>query len=269
MKMPIQFITVGGSSTDPATRFVKYRNWQEVADLFTPWADGMLLRAVAGLSADHQKTDIGMAYYGQRLFVEVDTGDQARRDGMAWLVDDYLAFWSDWMKANEGKRLISYLGAVPATKAWMSGRGLWARYYRPYKPCFLSNYASVIVDCAAALDKSSPTYKCLNWARNRGFPVGIESLEVLTQSHWLGFDVLTDHNRIRHAYDHPDGWMLARDVRKAWGEPILGVVIDDKRERLECCEYWRHSDHGGWTIATQTHDLTPAEWEGKVQGATR
>ena len=74
--------------------------------------------------------------------------------------------------------------------------------------------------------------------------------------------MLTDHNRIRHAYDHPDGWQLARDVRKGGGTPYLGVVIDDRKERLECCKYWRHSDHGGWNIITYTHDMTRAEWEG-------
>ena len=269
MKPPIQYFLVGGSSTDPATRFVKYGSWQQVADLFTPWADGLLLRAVAGLSDKKRPetlTDIGVPYYqSQRLLVEVDTGDQARRDGMGWLVDDYNKFWKGWLYAHPSKSLISYLGAVPVSKAHLSAELLWERFYDPFS---VYGCAKVFIDCAAALKKDSPTARMARWAKRMGNPPGIESLEVLTQSHWLGFDVLTDHNRIRHAYDHPDGWMLARDVRKAGGEPILGVVIDDRKERLECCEYWRHSDHGGWTIATYTHDLSPAEWEGKVQGAT-
>lgn len=269
MKPPLQLITVGGSSTDPATRFVKYTNWQQVADLFTPWADGLMLRAVAGLSADDKLTDIGMSYEGKRLLVEVDTGDQARRDGMAWLVDDYYAFWADWLEEHQGKRLISYLGAVPASKAWMSAGDLWMRYYAPFAARWSYDKASVFIDCAAALAKNSPTYRAARYGQKNSCPVGIESLEVITQSHWAGFDVLTDHNRIRHAYDHPDGWQLARDVRKGGGTPYLGVVIDDRKERLECCKYWRHSDHGGWEIITYTHDLTRAEWEGKTHGATR
>ena len=131
MKMPIQYFLVGGSSTDPATRFVKYGSWQQVADLFTPWADGLLLLAVAGLSDKKRPetlTDIGMAYYGQRLLVEVDTGEQERRDGWSWLMYAYYTFGATWLKANWGRRFISNLGAVPESKAWVGANRLWGQY---------------------------------------------------------------------------------------------------------------------------------------------
>ena len=183
-------------------------------------------------------------------------------------------------KAGAGKRVIAYVGAVPAEMDHLPVEKIWLELYDPY-----TKVAGVElgVDCAAALKRDSKTRRVLDYGRSLGVKVLIESQEVLGQSHWLqaggqigsrarrGYSVISDHNRIQHAYDHPDGWMLARDIKGAGGEAMVGIMVDDKAERMRMARTWRHPIWGGWTVAMYTHDVTREEWgqeqQNEEQGA--